>query len=255
MSRKLNEIRSNIAKRKMNRNINFKNNPSHNSLLDDEERHGYTSFPKVDFDEARSRRSSSYLTKFLISTLILFFTLFIYQTQIPILNAVKPYVHQTLTEDLPFATVQAWYDDNFATPLLLFGRDEERVVTSSPVNSIPVSGVQMENLENYDKGVYIEVTESQDVTPMARGSVMFAGKKPETGQTVIVQHEDGTKSIYGHLNTIDVFHYQFVSPGQKIGTVEPDEAVGFTNMYFAVQEDSQYIDPVQFILGESYEEQ
>ncbi|SEP93534.1 M23 family metallopeptidase [Piscibacillus halophilus] len=251
MSRKLDEIRSNIAKRKNLKNkINKSSTYSYHALLDDEERHGYTSYPKADSTEFRTPKSTKYLMKFLGSAIIVFFTLFVYQTQLPLLNQLKPFVHQTMTEDLPFATVQAWYDEHFATPFLSFGRDEERMVNQD-VQSVPVSGVQRERVRDYEDGISIEVVEAQNVYPLDRGTVLFAGEKSDTGNTVIIQHEDGTKSVYGHLNTIDVFHYQFVSPGQAIGKIEPDELVGYTNMYFAVQDGSQFVDPVQFILGDT----
>ncbi|TFB24930.1 M23 family metallopeptidase [Filobacillus milosensis] len=251
MNRKLDEIRSNIAKRKMNRPVT-KKKPTHsyNSLLDDEEKHGYTSFPRVDHGQISSPNTTKYLSKFLLSAIIIFFTLFTYQTQFPLLNTIKPFVHSTLTEDLPFATVQAWYDEHFATPFLNFGRDGGRVVSNQSV-SVPVSGVQMDKVRDYEDGIYIEVTEDKNVYPLDRGTVLFAGKKDATGNTIIIQHEDGTKSVYGHLETIDVFHYQFVSPNQVIAKVQPDEVIGFTNMYFAVQEGSQYVDPVQYILGDT----
>ncbi|RPF55477.1 M23 family metallopeptidase [Aquisalibacillus elongatus] len=251
MNRKLEEIRSNIAKRKMKRKMpNRPSNYSHSSLLDDEERHGYTSMPKVDSSEIRPPRTVKLLSRFLASAIIVFLTLFIYQTQLPLLNQIKPYVHDAMTEDLPFATVQAWYDEHFATPLLSFGRDEERMVSQSQ-ESVPVSGLQMDHVRNYEDGVYIEVSESKTVYPLDRGTVLFAGQKSETGNTIILQHDDGTKSVYGNLDTIDVFHYQFVSPGQAIAQVEPDDLMGYTNMYFAVQEGSHYVDPLQYILGDT----
>ncbi|WP_054753431.1 M23 family metallopeptidase [Piscibacillus salipiscarius] len=123
-------------------------------------------------------------------------------------------------------------------------------MVSQEVQSIPVSGVQVDHVKDYEDGIYIEVTEPKNIYPLDRGTVLFAGKKDETGNTVIIQHEDGRKSVYGNLKTIDVFHYQFVSPGQTIGKIEPDELVGYSNMYFAVKEGNQFVDPTQFILGD-----
>lgn len=250
MSRKLDEIRSNIAKRKsqrpkLNKNTTFNYNP----LLEDEERHGFTSYPNADGSGFNTPKSTKVLSKFLGSAIIVFLTLFIYQAQFPVLNQLKPVVHDVLTEDLPFATVQAWYDEHFATPFLSFGRDEERMV-SQEAQSIPVSGVQVDHVRDFENGIFIEVNEAKNVYPLDRGTVLFAGQKTDTGNTVIIQHEDGRKSVYGNLDTIDVFHYQFVSPGQTIAKIEPDELVGYTNMYFAVQEGSQFVDPTQFILGD-----
>ncbi|MGM8214242.1 peptidoglycan DD-metalloendopeptidase family protein [Bacillaceae bacterium W0354] len=253
MSRKLEEIRKGIAKRKLNKRFTSHERPhSYGSLLDDEERFGYTSHPKADNERMGSIRTTLF-PKLLMSIIIFFIIFFVYNGQASVFSNAKPYVQQVLTEDLPFATVQAWYEEHFATPFVLFGRDADRVY-SDTYNSIPVNGIEANHVRNYEDGVYIEVTESKNVYPMSRGTVLFAGKKRDTGNTIILQHENGQKSVYGHLKTIDVFHYQFVHPNKAIGTVEPDELAGFTNMYFAVQDGSQYIDPLNIIIGDQNEE-
>lgn len=253
MSRKLDEIRKNIAKRKFNKRINYTSQKSHSfgSLLNDEERFGYTSHPFADQGKL-GKLKFNFFPKILASVLIFFIVFFLYNDQIPFFSKAKPFVHQVLTEDLPFATVQAWYDEHFATQFVLFGKDKNNIDYES-MNSIPVNGVEISDVKNFEDGVYIEVTEAKNVYPMARGSVIFAGKKRDTGNTIIIQHEDGQKSIYGHLDAIDVFHYQFVQPGQVIGTIKPDEVVGFKNMYFAIQDGTKYIDPLQIILGDQDE--
>src|SRR5690625_4760676 len=253
MNHKLDEIRKNIAKRKINRGIKPQQRSySYGSILDDEERFGYPSDPKTEGKLDLSR--TSLFPKFLISLFIFFITFFIYNSQFALFTQMKPHAQQILTEDLPFATVQAWYEERFSSPLVLLGRDARSVDNDVNQSSIPVSGLDEAQIKDYQDGVHIEVLEAKNVYPMTRGTVLFAGRKQDTGNTIIIQHEDGQKSVYGHLSTIDVFHYQFVRPNQIIATVEPDEVTGFTNMYFAIQDNDKFINPMNFILGDQYEE-
>ena len=51
---------------------------------------------------------------------------------------------------------------------------------------------------------------------------MFCGQKEELGNTVQIQHADGTESWYANLNDMSVKLYDYVSKKQKIGTVNND---------------------------------
>ncbi|WP_162297854.1 M23 family metallopeptidase [Halalkalibacillus sediminis] len=248
MKRNLDQIRNNISRRKQ---LNAKKSHSF-SLLDDEERYGHTSFPSST-DTKEVNRKQVRVHKLFLAVILFLTVLILEQTSYALLEKPKSFVQDALTEDLPFATVQAWYDDHFATSFLSFGRDKPYTEASQSDGTIPVSGIDQEDVKTFNEGVYIKVNEQKQVFPLERGTVIFAGTKPETGQTIILQHADGQKSVYGHLESIDVFHYQFVDEGNPIATVNPDESVGFTNMFFSVQDGEQFLDPFTIILGDSDE--
>ncbi|MHC8522700.1 peptidoglycan DD-metalloendopeptidase family protein [Rossellomorea sp. H39__3] len=46
---------------------------------------------------------------------------------------------------------------------------------------------------------------------------MFAGKKDDLGNTVVIQHADQSESWYGHLEAIDVKQYEKVEKGEPSG--------------------------------------
>ncbi|GAA0456877.1 M23 family metallopeptidase [Alkalibacillus silvisoli] len=247
MSRKLNEIRHSISKRKKdNHSKRGKNAPY---LPSREESHGY--MPMSDYEsQGFPKLKASFVSKLLASALVFFLTFFIYHSPAPWMNQAQNQVHGWLTEDMPFATVQAWYDSHFSSLFVSTALDQPASQQDDGMDTVPVSGLHMDRLTETTEGVYIEIQEEKGVYPVDRGTVLFAGNMPDTGRTIIVQHEDGQNTVYGNLADIDVFHYQFVDPSKKMATVKPDELVGYSNLYFAIQDGEQYIDPVQVILGD-----
>ncbi|MDG2658661.1 stage IV sporulation protein SpoIVFA, partial [Vibrio parahaemolyticus] len=85
------------------------------------------------------------------------------------------------------------------------------------------------------------------VESVNEGLVVFAGKKEELGNTVQIQHADGTESWYANLNDMSVKLYDYVSKKQKIGTVSNDTNDKNGKFYFAIKKDEKFIDPIQVI--------
>src|SRR5699024_6410930 len=102
-----------------------------------------------------------------------------------------------------------------------------------------------ETFQENGKGVRIVSDQDTKVAVVKEGTVLFAGNKKDTGKTVIVQHVDQSKSIYGQLSNIEVHSYQSVQANQTIGTYKPESAE--EAMYFAIEKNREYMDPIQVI--------
>ena len=250
MSKKLDEIRNNIVNRK-NMKAGTKVSINHSHLLSDDERYGNqpTGLSNSN-DRGTIRLKSTWFPKFLLSIFIFFLTFLIYNSELPVIKQSKETVHYALTEDLPFATMHSWYESHFGGSFVSLGFDQaEPNDLPGNVLSIPVSGLDEDRITAEGEGIHIEVTAEEAVYSLDKGTVLFAGNKPDTGRTIILQHDDGRKSIYGQLDEIDVFHYQTIPANQTIGSVRPDE-LGTSALYFAIQDGSKYLNPLQEILGE-----
>src|SRR5690625_2044551 len=139
MDKNLNEIRKKIAERKSEKwNTTLKKN--HIVSVNDEERYGNLSTDQS--TKLRDERNSKWFTKLLWSTFAFFFVFFIYNAPQSITERVEPAISHVLTEDLPFATVQSWYEAHFGGTLVSLGfdRPENPPADQMPV-SVPVSGV------------------------------------------------------------------------------------------------------------------
>ena len=77
------------------------------------------------------------------------------------------------------------------------------VVHSSPVAGVNRSsgyGMRMHPIHKEMRMHYgDDLTGGGDIRASAEGTVLFAGRKGGYGQTVIIGHDDGTKTLYGHM--------------------------------------------------------
>jgi murein DD-endopeptidase MepM/ murein hydrolase activator NlpD len=68
----------------------------------------------------------------------------------------------------------------------------------------------------FHKGIDIACAIGTKVVASAEGTVVFAGTKKGYGKTVIVEHRNGYRTLYGHLSKINVKNGDKVTQGQKI---------------------------------------
>ncbi len=61
----------------------------------------------------------------------------------------------------------------------------------------------------------------EPIFAVANGTVMVAARSDwgKLGKTVIIDHQDGGHTIYGHLHTVEVSVNSHVTAGQSIGTI------------------------------------
>ena len=68
----------------------------------------------------------------------------------------------------------------------------------------------------FHKGIDIACAIGTKVVASAEGTIVFAGTKKGYGKTVIVEHRNGYRTLYGHLSKISVKNGDKVTQGQKI---------------------------------------
>lgn len=74
----------------------------------------------------------------------------------------------------------------------------------------------------------------QDVYSCAKGKVIKRETQKTGGNTLFIQHEDGSVSCYGHLNEMVVKKGQVVAMGQKIGTMGATGQVSGMHLHFGI---------------------
>lgn len=68
-------------------------------------------------------------------------------------------------------------------------------------------------------GIDIANSIGTPIRSAADGQVIEAGSASGFGQWIRVQHTDGTVTVYGHIDTIDVYEGQSVQAGDQIATM------------------------------------
>ncbi len=251
----LSKIRQNISKRKQSSKkipasrFSQMKSTSHinHTTIEDEERHGFSpSFNNYQGKNDESTYLRSFLVKSLIAASIFFITMVSMSVDQKWAEQPKNWTSYAMTEEFPFATVNQWYQARFGAPFALEA-DLESQQSQDDIQptALPASGQISQTFQENGEGILISSEEETEVIAVEAGTILFAGNDRETGKTVIVQHPDRSKSIYGNLTDVNVHSYQSIRSNQKIGTYQPEEADAA--MYFAIEKDNQFLDPIQVI--------
>jgi stage IV sporulation protein FA len=244
------KVRQSIAQRKKGRGLRPKEGVNKQTLPvfpQEEEKHGYLPvLPDETYSaDPKEKLAPGIVLKGILSVLLFFGVALLGQTDAALLDKPKAWTSGVLTKEFPFAKVNLWYQESFGSPLALTPQSDPTVADTSSDLALPVSGSVQETFQSNGQGMMIAPGETTDVSVVRDGIVIFAGKDRKTDKTVIVQHADGTTSTYGYLSAVDVHLYQFVKNSDHVGKFTPEAE--HESVYFAIEKDNAYIDPVQVI--------
>ncbi|KMK74706.1 M23 family metallopeptidase [Alkalihalobacillus pseudalcaliphilus] len=192
------------------------------------------------------------LLRIMISACLFLLVAITYHGSFQALDKAKPWVTYAYEEELQFASIANWYENQFGRPLALLPTkenepDEGELSLEGLDYAIPASGgVIAEDFSENGHGVLVETGLEAEVKAVKGGFVESVGEDEQYGKRVIVQHYDQTKTIYGMLDSIEVNVYDHIQVGHPIGMVSKtvDEKGQF---YFAIQKGDYYIDPSDVI--------
>ena len=106
---------------------------------------------------------------------------------------------------------------------------------------------------NQHDGIDVAAPMGASIRAFAAGSVTFSGWKAGYGTTVVVRHENGVESIYGHLSK------SLVQVGEQVACHMPIACVGSTgrstgaHLHFEVRKNGRAMDPVPLLNRDSLE--
>jgi murein DD-endopeptidase MepM/ murein hydrolase activator NlpD len=97
-------------------------------------------------------------------------------------------------------------------------------------------------------GIDISVPEGTPVKAAENGVVIYAGNGlKEFGNTVLVRHEDGLVTVYGHASSLQVTRGQKVKRGQEIALSGMSGTTDSPKLHFEVRKNSAPVDPKSFL--------
>ncbi|MBH0230013.1 peptidoglycan DD-metalloendopeptidase family protein [Halobacillus yeomjeoni] len=248
MKKDIRHVRKNIAERKR-RKVQQPGSAQTPVFLppQDEEMHGYPPLiqgmsKKLDHKTQVERTSRLGLQ--LVLSALLFATVAIGKNApFSFLDKPEQWLTSQMEEEFPFAKVSAWYNERFGDPLQVVQPKDPEAKENL---AMPVNGTVTTSFQNDGKGIVMSTAHNTQVKAVKEGIVIFAGKDGETKRTVILQHDDGSKSIYGFLSTIDVHLYEHVQAQADLGAVQSEEGKA-AEFFFAIEKDKKYLDPVEVI--------
>ncbi|MBP1849865.1 peptidoglycan DD-metalloendopeptidase family protein [Rhizobium halophytocola] len=97
-------------------------------------------------------------------------------------------------------------------------------------------------------GIDISVPEGTPIKAAENGVVIYAGNGlKELGNTVLVRHQDGTVTVYGHADALSVQRGQKVQRGQQIAKSGMSGSAKRPQVHFEVRKDASPVDPMTFL--------
>ncbi len=97
-------------------------------------------------------------------------------------------------------------------------------------------------------GIDISVPEGTPVKAAENGVVIYAGDGlKEFGNTVLVRHEDGLVTVYGHASALKVQRGEKVKRGQEIAVSGMSGQTDSPKLHFEVRKNSSPVDPSSYL--------
>ena len=124
------------------------------------------------------------------------------------------------------------------------GRRVEIPVTGRVVSGFGVHKHPELDVDVHRPGIDIAASAGAAVRAMDRGRVIFAGRMPGYGRTLILDHDRRYHTVYGRLSELDKAVEDRVERGERIAWVGDRGSSGESRLYFEVREDGKPVDPV-----------
>lgn len=164
-------------------------------------------------------------------------------------------ITSSLSEEMDFAAVQAWYETYFGgtpsfIPIFEVNQPSAQKADSSSLIISPLQGRIVQSFAVNMTGVEIEPSSDSvaalQVKSVATGRVIKVTTEPLGGITVVVQHAGGMLTTYGHLAESRLQANDWLEIGDPVGQLSASDKASAT-LFFSIKEGEQYIDPEDVI--------
>lgn len=95
----------------------------------------------------------------------------------------------------------------------------------------------------WKSGVEIAGTQGDAVQAGWDGTVVYSGERGDQGQTIVVEHSEGWRTVYGHVGKSLVAGGDQVKAGSKIAELEGTGKEGEPRLYFEIRKGEQAWNP------------
>lgn len=117
-----------------------------------------------------------------------------------------------------------------------------------PVHGAVIAGFGQNVEGNRNDGINISVPEGTPIKAAENGVVIYAGNGlKQLGNTVLVRHDDGKVTVYGHANALNVSRGQKVTRGQTLAASGMSGDAKRPQVHFEVRKDATPVNPITFL--------
>ena len=93
----------------------------------------------------------------------------------------------------------------------------------------------------------VDFTGNKNIKASDAGVVEFVGTKNGYGKTIIIDHQNGYKTLYGHLSSYDVSKGDKVEQGDKIGIMGNTGRSTGTHLHFEIIKNGSTVNPLKYL--------
>lgn len=93
----------------------------------------------------------------------------------------------------------------------------------------------------------IDFIGNKNILASDSGVVEFVGNRTGTGKTIIINHQNGYKTLYGHLNSYNVSKGDKVEKGDKIGIMGNTGNSTGTHLHFEIHKNGTPQNPLKYL--------
>ncbi len=117
-----------------------------------------------------------------------------------------------------------------------------------PVNGAVIAGYGQNVNGSRNDGIDISVPEGTPIKAAENGVVIYAGNGlKQLGNTVLVRHDDGKVTVYGHAGSINVTRGQKITRGQTLAASGMSGDATRPQVHFEVRKDATPVNPTTFL--------
>lgn len=99
------------------------------------------------------------------------------------------------------------------------------------------------------QGIDIPAPTGTPIIAVKEGTVKTAGRYGGYGNCVIIDHENGYQTLYGHMSTITCNEGDKVNPGDVIGKIGSTGWSTGPHLHFGMLKNGTYVDPEPYLTG------
>ena len=129
----------------------------------------------------------------------------------------------------------------------LFVKKDSTLSLIPPIDGYVTQGISLSKDSEIHNGIDIAAAYGSNIKAPDDGMVVFSGEKLETGNTIIIAHEFGFFTVYGHNDTNLVSERDLIVRGQVIGTVGDTGKSDGPHLHFEIWKNNRVLDPRDLI--------
>lgn len=117
-----------------------------------------------------------------------------------------------------------------------------------PVRGAVIAGYGSNVEGSRNDGIDISVPEGTPIKAAENGVVIYSGSSlKELGNAVLVRHDDGTVTVYGHASNLNVQRGQKVQRGQTLASSGMSGNTNRPKLHFEVRKNATAVNPMTFL--------